>query len=81
MMSIVWLIFFEPGDLVLLYHPRRRNARSPKITSSWESYFLVLNKLIVFSYRIKLGSKQTKPKFIHRNRLWNYQGDQTEIRI
>ena len=38
-------IYFRPNDIVLLYNPRRRKGKSPKLHSAWEGPYVILDLL------------------------------------
>uniref|UniRef100_H3AH72 Gypsy retrotransposon integrase-like protein 1 n=1 Tax=Latimeria chalumnae TaxID=7897 RepID=H3AH72_LATCH len=62
---------FQKGDLVWLYNPQRRKGRSPKLSRAWEGPYKVLHRITDVVYWIQYGPR-TKPKVIHRDRLWKY---------
>ena len=62
------------GDPVWLYNPQRKKGISPKLMRPWKSPFVVTKCLNDLVYRIQLGPR-TKPKVVHRNRLWKYTGE------
>ncbi|XP_028417630.1 uncharacterized protein LOC114542077 [Dendronephthya gigantea] len=68
----------EEDDLVWLFNPRRKKGRSSKLTRPWEGPFTVVKRLNDLVYRIR-KNMQTKPKVVHRNRLWKYAGHQSNI--
>lgn len=61
------------GEAVWLYNPRRKKGLSPKLSRSWEGPYTVTKRINDVVYRIQLGPR-TKPKVVHRNRLWKYSG-------
>ena len=61
----------KAGDAVWLHNPQRKKGLSPKLQCPWQGPFTVTKRLV---YRIQLRSS-TKPKVVHRNRLWLYSGD------
>ena len=63
----------QKGDPVWLFNPQRKKGLSPKLTRSWQGPYLVTKKINDLVYRVQLGPK-TKPKVVHRNRLWTYRG-------
>ena len=63
------------GDAVWLYNPRRKKGISPKLQRSWEGPYVIIKKINDLVYRIQLGPR-TKPKVVHRNRLWLYTGEE-----
>ena len=64
---------FNRGDPVWLYNPQRKKGISPKLMRPWKGPFTVTKCLNDLVYRIQLGPR-TKPKVVHRNRLWKYSG-------
>ena len=68
---------FKEGELVWFFNPRRKKGRTPKLCRPWEGPFIIVKKLNDLVYRIR-KNMQTEPKVVHRNRLWNYIGDQSD---
>lgn len=64
----------EVGDPVWLHCPQRKKGVSPKLTRQWQGPYLVTKCLNDTVYRVQL-KPQSKPKGVHRNRLWKYTGD------
>ena len=64
---------FSEGDAVWLYNPKRRKGVSPKLTCDWEGPYVVLKRINELLYRVR-KSANAKPRVVHRNRLWRYQG-------
>ena len=64
----------EVGDPVWLHCPQRKKGLSPKLTRHWLGPYLVTKRLNDTVYRVQL-KPQSKPKVVHRNRLWKYSGD------
>ena len=64
----------EPGQKVWLHNPKRRKGVSPKLSRPWEGPYLVKDRLNDVVYRIQKGP-HSKPKIVHRNRLWRYSGE------
>ena len=62
---------FEVGDAVWLCNPKRRKGISPKLSCDWEGPYVVLKIINELLYRVK-KSTSTKPRVVHRNRLWRY---------
>ena len=58
---------------VWLYNPQRKKGLSPKLGHSWQGPYVITKKINDLVYRIRLGP-HTKPKVVHRNRLWRYNG-------
>ena len=65
---------FEAGDAVWLHNPRKKIGHSPKLMRSWEGPYVVTKAINDVVYRIQL-TQRSKPKVVHRNRLWKYAGD------
>ena len=63
----------DVGDAVWLHNPQRKKGLSPKLQRPWEGPYIVTKVINDSVYRIQLGAK-TKPKVVHRNRLWSYSG-------
>ncbi|CAB4041568.1 Retrovirus-related Pol poly from transposon 412, partial [Paramuricea clavata] len=68
----------EEKILVWLYNPRKKKGRTPKLTRPWEGPFVIVKKLNDLVYRIQ-RNKQSKPKVVHRNRLWKFRGEQEDL--
>ena len=66
---------FSRGDWVWLYNPTCKKGISPKLSRPWKGPYLVIEKLNDVVYRIQQSSR-SKPKVVHRNRLWTYTGTQ-----
>ena len=64
---------YEEGDAVWLYNPRRLPGLTPKFMKPWEGPYVVLKRINDLIYRVQL-TKRSKPKVVHRNRLWEYSG-------
>ena len=64
----------EEGDPVWLHCPLRKKGVSPKLTRPWQGPYLVTKRLNDTVYRVQL-KPQSKPKVVHRNRLWKYTGE------
>ena len=65
---------YQPGKLVWLYNPQRRRGLSPKLQSSWEGPYEVMDRINDVVYRIRKLPKG-KPRIVHFNRLSPYQGE------
>ncbi len=63
----------EAGEAVWLHNPQRRKGLSPKLTRPWQGPYTIVKKINDLIYRIQLGPT-TKPKVVHRDRLWKYEG-------
>ena len=63
----------ERRDPVWLHNPQRKKGKSPKLTRPWQGPYLVIKRINDVVYRIQLNPK-SKPKVVHRNRLWRYSG-------
>ena len=68
----------EEGTLVWLFNPRKKKGRSPKLVRPWEGPYIVMKRINDLVYRIR-RNPLGKPKVVHRNRLWKYQGSQSEL--
>ena len=65
---------YSTGDPVWLYNPKKKKGVSPKLSRNWEGPYTVVKPINDLVYRIQLGPR-TKPKVVHWNRLWRYNGD------
>ena len=63
----------EVGDAAWLHNPQRKKGLSPKLQRPWQGPYTIIKRINDLVYRIQLGPK-TKPKVVHRNRLWHYSG-------
>ena len=61
------------GDPVWLHSPQRKKGISPKLARRWQGPYLVIKRINDMVYRVQL-KPQSKPKVVHRNRLWKYSG-------
>ena len=50
-----------------------KKGLSPKLMRQWQGPYLVTKRINDMVYRVQL-KPQTKPKVVHRNRLWRYSG-------
>ena len=64
----------KTGNVVWLYNPQRKKGLSPKLQRPWQGPYTVTKRINDLVYRIQLRAS-TKPKVVHRNRLWLYSGD------
>ena len=64
---------FEVGESVWLYSAVCKKGLSPKLTRPWTGPYVIIKRINDLVYKIKL-SAQAKPKIVHRNRLWKYNG-------
>ena len=46
---------------------------TPKLSHNWKGPYVVIKRINDVVYRIQLGPR-TKPRVVHRNRLWKYSG-------
>ena len=65
---------FHTGDPVWLYNPQWKKGISPKLMRPWKGPVVVTKCRNDLVYCIQLGPR-TKPKVVHRNRLWKYTGE------
>lgn len=63
----------QEGDAVWLHNPQRKKGVSPKLSRPWQGPYVVTKKINDLVYRIQVGPG-SKPKVVHRNRLWKYSG-------
>ena len=66
----------QEGTPVWLYNPQRKRGRSPKLQRNWQGPYVVIKKINDLVYRVRMGP-YTRPKVVHRNRLWTYHGANT----
>ena len=59
-----------------LTYLRRKKGKTPKLTRPWQGPYLVIKRINDVVYRVQL-SPRSKPKVVHRNRLWRYSGTST----
>ena len=64
----------KEGAAVWLYNPQRKKGRSPKLQRAWEGPYIIVKVINDLVFRIQ-RTPRTKPKVVHRNRLWLYSGD------
>ncbi|GBO01648.1 hypothetical protein AVEN_68079-1 [Araneus ventricosus] len=64
--------YFEEGDLVWMYNPKRWRGMSHKLQQNWEGQYTVVKKLNDVVYRVE-RSPNAKPKVVHTNRLDPYR--------
>ena len=62
----------ERGDAVWLFNPQKKGA-TPKLSRNWKGPYVVIKWINDVIYRIQLGPR-TKPRIVHRKRLWKYSG-------
>jgi hypothetical protein len=65
-------IQFESGQRVWLHNPRRKIDRSPKLQSSWEGPFEIVERINDVVYCIR-KSPRHKNKVVHLDRLASFQ--------
>jgi len=72
------LVYFKPGDVVMLYNRRRRRRKSTKLYAPWQGPFIILDMLNDCIARIELvrppdeaSKRRAKPKrmIVHVDRL------------
>ncbi len=63
----------EAGEAAWLHNPQRKKGLSPKLSRPWQGPYTVTKQINDLVYRIQLGPT-TKPRVVHRNRLWRYRG-------
>ena len=63
----------EVRDAAWLHNPQTKKGLSPKLQRPWQGPYTVIKRNNDLVYQIQLGPK-TKPKVVHRNRLWRYSG-------
>jgi hypothetical protein len=64
---------FKEGDRVWLYRPTRTRGKSPKLQSSWEGPYKVINRINDVVYRIQRHPR-AKMVVAHLDRLAPYLG-------
>lgn len=63
----------QQGDAVWFHNPQRKNGLTPKLQRPWQGPYVITKRINDLVYRIQLNPK-SKPKVVHRNRLWRYSG-------
>ena len=71
------MVYFEVGDKVYLYHPRRKKGVAPKLTSPWEGPYTILNIINDCNARIQLDKSPNTKLIVHMDRLATYPHNQT----
>lgn len=66
------LVYFQPGDKVYLYHPRRKKGVSPKLTTPWEGPYTILNVINDCNARIQFDEPPHTRLIVHMDRLATY---------
>jgi hypothetical protein len=64
---------YQEGDRVWLYCPTRTKGRSPKLQSSWESPYKIINRINDVVYRIQ-RSPRSRMMVVLLDRLAPYRG-------
>jgi hypothetical protein len=64
---------FKVGESVWLYSVVCKKGLSPKLTRPWTGPYVIIKRINDLVYKIRLTTK-AKPKIVHRNRLWKYNG-------
>ena len=64
---------FEVGESVWLHSAVRRKGMSPKLTRPWTGPYVIVKRINYLVYKIR-STTNAKPKIVHRNRLWKYNG-------
>ena len=62
---------FEVRDSVWLFSSYKKKGLAKKLMRPWTGPYLVIKCLNDLVYKIQL-TPQSKPKIVHRNRLWKY---------
>ncbi|RLU26298.1 hypothetical protein DMN91_000092 [Ooceraea biroi] len=65
-------VFFEPGQKVWFYNPRRIKGRAPKLQTSWEGPYEVTRRISEVVYEIRKSVRHRR-KIIHANRLAHFR--------
>ena len=63
----------QQGDAVWFHNPQRKKGLTPKLQRPWQGPYIITKQINDLVYRIQLNPK-SKPKVVHRNRLWRYTG-------
>ena len=63
----------QAGDGAWLYNPQQTEGLTPKLQRPWHGLYTIMRWLNDLVYKKQLGLR-TKPKVVHRNRLWTYSG-------
>ena len=61
-------------DAVWFHNPQCKKGLTPKLQRPWQRPYIVTKRINDLVYWIQLRPS-TKPKVVHRNRLWLYSGD------
>jgi endoribonuclease Dicer len=64
---------YQEGDMVWFYRPIRTKGKSPKLQSSWEGPYKVVNRINDVMYRIQKNPR-SRMLVVHLDRLATYQG-------
>ena len=62
----------------MVYNPRRRKGRCPKLSPNWEGPYSVVTRINDVVYRIRRGSKM-KMKMVHLDHLMKYKRDTVDV--
>lgn len=66
---------YIPGDLVWLHNPQRKPGRSPKLQSSWEGPYKIVEAVSAVTYRLDMPGRKRAGKVVHVDRLWRHPGN------
>lgn len=65
--------YLKQGDPIWFHNPQRKQGLTPKLQRPWQGPYVITKKINDLVYRIQLNPR-SKPKVVHRNRLWLYTG-------
>ena len=63
----------QVGDAVWMHDTQRKKGLTPKLNRLWKGPFVIIKKTNDLVFHIQ-QSPRSKPKVLHRNRLWKYTG-------
>lgn len=64
---------FHAGDVVWLFSSFRKKGLAKKLMRPWTGPYRIVKRINDLVYKIQL-TPNSKPKIVHRNRLWKYSG-------
>ena len=65
--------YLKQGDPIWFHDPQRKQGLTPKLQRPWQGPYVITKKINDLVHRIQLNPR-SKPKVVHRNRLWLYTG-------
>ena len=64
---------FEVDESVCLHSAVQRKGLSPKLMRRWAGPYVIVKQINDLVYKIR-STTNAKPRIVHRNRLWKYNG-------